>query len=579
LSHTHIASSHAEVATQYARDVVSGKIPNCKWIILACKTHLINLKRQHEHDYPYRFDVTKANKPVQFIELLPHVEGKWAATGKRLLLEPWQKFLVCSLFGWVKKSDGFRQYKRVYCCVPRKSGKSSLAAGISLYCLIMDGEIGAQVYSGANSLKQASFIFNPARQMAEKTPRLKSHYGVEVNADSITVLKTNSKFSRLIGNPGDGSSPSLCVADELHESEDSRLYDAMSSGMGAREQPILFAITTAGFNTAGPCYLLQKDFEKVLEGSVDDPTKFGLIYTIDTEPYTDCNGVDQPGDDWTTIEALQKANPNWGVSVNIEDALAEQQEAIRSSEKQNLFKTKKLNIWCFARTGFFNTQKWMECADPTLNIEDFAGQDCVKGLDLASQEDLTADITIFQKTHPDDGKLHYYLFGRFYVPAGAAEKPTNQHYQKWVHDGDLIKTDGDEIDYAVVRTNILADIANYNVRELCVDPYQSTLMKQEIVAETGVEIGIVTQNAPTLTIPMKWLRAMISSGRIHHDGNPVMTWCISNVIAREDGGENVFPRKERPENKIDGVSATLCVLARIRAVLGEETDDYVYSGF
>lgn len=564
--------THPEAATQYAHDVVDGKILANKWLILACKRHLNDLEKSKSEDYPYRFDHKKAQRFCTFFEMMPHVEGKWAARGELLVMEPWQAFFGCSLFGWVKKSDGYRRFKRVYCCVPRKNAKSTFAAVVGIFCLILDNEFGAQVYSGATSREQAAFVFNPAKKMLEMSPAICRKYGVVVNADSITVLRTNSKFTRLIGNPGDGGNPSCALVDEYHEHDDSRLYDTMTSGMGAREQPIAFVITTAGFNTSGPCYLLQKDMEKMLEGITDNPTRFALIYTIDD------------GMDWTTEEAVRMANPNWGVSVNVEDTLEEIREATVATEKQNLVKTKKLNIWCFARNGFFNVDAWNKCCDLLLKLEDYKGQPCVKGLDLASQIDLAADVTLFQKAIEDPNTLvtetHYYIFSRFYIPEATVAMPTNQHYQKWVHDKHLISTPGDEIYLAYIRNNIVADCAEFDVKELTYDKAQATYMKQEITDETGV-VGVeIPQNATTLNIPMKTLQAMIRSGRIHHDGNPVMTWCISNVVSREDANENDFPRKERPESKIDGVSALLNTLVRVKAALGEETSEYFnYVGF
>jgi phage terminase large subunit-like protein len=575
--------THPEVATQYARDVVNGVVPACKWIYLACVRHLEDLIASEDPAYPYIFDHKKAQRFCTFFEMMPHVEGKWAARGELLMMEPWQCFFACSVFGWVKKSDGYRKHKRVYACIPRKSAKSTFAAVVGLFCLILDNEFGAQVYSGAGSREQASFVFNPAKKMMQKSPAICKKYGVEVNADSITVLKTNSKFSRLIGNPGDGGNVSCAIIDEMHEMEDSRLYDTMTSGMGAREQPLAFVITTAGFNTSGPCYLLQKDMEKMLEGISENPTRFALIYTIDLEPYTRADGTVVPADDWTQESAARKASPNWGVSVNAADTLEEVQEAIVSSEKQNLVKTKKFNIWCFARNGFFNVEKWNKCADLELKIEDFLGQPCVKGLDLASEVDLAADINLFQKAIEDPNtlvtQLHYYLFSKLYIPESTVAMPTNQHYQKWVHDGHLIATSGDQIDYATIKLEILADIAQFDLRELDCDPHQSTLLSQELRDAEGIEVVPVQQNPPTLSIPMKWLQGLINSGRIHHNGNPVMTWCVSNVVAREDANENVFPRKERIENKIDGVSALLCAMYRIRAVLGEDTGFLEFDGF
>ena len=578
----HHILTHAEVATQYAHDVVNGKVLACKWVKLACKRHLDDLIASQDAAYPYVYDDAKGSRPCKFIQLLPHVEGPLAPG--LIHLEPWQCFLVASLFGWVKRTNGLRRYQRAYICVPRKNAKSTLLAGIMLYTLILDNERGAQVYCGAGSKKQAEAVWLPAKAMALATHALKEKFGVQVNADSIIVPATNSRFTRLIGNPGDGMSPHSVCVDEFHEHGDSRLYDAMTMGTGARTQPLVIVITTAGSNTASPCYFLQKDMEKILEGVVANPTRFAIIYTIDNESY-EFNGQEFPADDWTTEESLIKANPNWGISVNAEQALIEQQEAIISSEKQNTFKTKKLDIWCFAKSGYFNVENWIRCGDVELKKEDFAGLPCVKGLDLGSQEDLAADVTVFQKMVEDPATLvsnmHYYIFSDLYVPRARAEDPTNKHYLKWVTDKHMIVTPGNEIDFSTIKNSILSDEKEYDLREISCDPYQMTLLSQEIRLESGVEVIPVQQSAGNLNIPMKWLRGMINSGRVHHNGNPAMTWCISNVISREDANENDFPRKERPENKIDGVAALLCALYRIRAVLGEEGNDqfYTYTGF
>lgn len=576
--------THPEVATKYAQDVVDGKILACKWVYRACQRHLADLVASKREDYPFKYDHKKAQRFCTFFEMLPHVEGQWAARGEKLLMEPWQCFIACSIFGWVTKNDGMRRFRRVYCCVPRKNAKSTFAAAVGDFCLILDGEYGAQVWSGATSKEQASFVFNPAKQMLVKSEAICKKYGIEVNADSIVIRSKNCFFKRLIGNPGDGGSPSCAIVDEYHEHPDARLFDTMSTGMGARQQPLLFVITTAGFDTAGPCYLLQKDMEKILDGIVKNDRTFAIIYTCDLEPYTREDGVEVTADDWTSVSALIKANPNWGISVNIEDTIQEQQEAIAATEKQNTFKTKKLNIWCFAKNGFFNVEKWHRCTDRSLSIEQFAGQPCVKGLDLASQIDLAADVTVFEKELENpvtcEVQTHYYVFSRFYVPESTVAKPTNQHYQKWVHEGDLEATPGDEIDLPRIRSNILADIAEYDVRELCYDKHQATLMKQDIIAASGIEGAEIPQNPPTLNQPMKMLQAMIASGRIHHNGNGVMSWCVSNVVSREDANENDFPRKERPESKIDGVTALLNALFRVKEVLGAANPDgFEYNGF
>jgi len=560
--------SHSQDALKYAQDVVAGVIPACRWVVLATQRHIDDLEASTSPDFPFRFDEDKANKPCKFIELLPHVAGKWAAMRQLIKLEPWQKFIVCSLFGWVKKTDGNRRFRKAYICLGRKNAKSTLAAGIALYCLILDGEFGAQVYAGATTEKQAAFVFDPAKKMAAAVPALLEKFGVEVNAQTITVLETNSKFERLIGNPGDGGSPSCYVCDEYHEHDDSRLYDTMNTGTVAREQPLGLVITTAGSNTGGPCYAMQRDVERILEGVIEGSNTFGIIYTID------------PTDDWTLESSLIKCNPNWGVSVNSENVRAEQLEAIQSPEKQNIFKTKHMCVWCTAKSGFFNVEKWLSLADSTLNMysDRFKGKDCVKGLDLGSQIDLAAELTVF--TEVIDEKSHYFIFPKFYLPENRAFDPAFQNYQAWVHKKLIVATEGDEIDYEFIKRDVLKDAGLFTVKEFCFDKAQAFFFKQQIQAATGIEATETPQNPMTLSDPMKWLDAMIRSGRVHHDGNEVMTWMVGNVVSSEDANENVFPRKEKPEFKIDGVSALLNCLVRIRETLGCVDQEYEeWTGF
>jgi phage terminase large subunit-like protein len=535
---------------------------------LAGARHISDLAKVSDPDFPYEFDEAKGNKICKFLELLPYAGGGGGVTqGDLLKLQPWQKFILASIFGWVKKSTGYRRFTTAYCCIPRKNGKSQMAAGVGLYMLCMDGEFGAQVYSGANNEKQANFVFEPAQFMADQTPEFCKRYGVKVNASSITQLKTNSFFRRLIGKPKDGGGSNLTILDEWHQAPDAILYDTMMTGMVARKQPLMFIITTAGSDTTGPCHPFQQNVEKTLEGALDNPDWFGIVYGIDE------------GDDWATEEALIKANPNWGVAIEPEKMLAAQRVAIQSPEKQNDFKTKHLNIWCTATSTWLNVERWKSLVDPALDEHQFDGQPCVLGLDLASQVDMAAAVKVFQKEI--DGQMHYYVFPRFYLPEERALLAQFQHYQKWVHDKDVVATPGSAIDFSYIKRDIILDCAHYDVKEACFDKYQGVDLSQQIAAETGIETVEIPQNVGTLSEPSKWLEALITSGRIHHTGHPILQWNVGNVVVREDVNSNIFPHKDpkRPNNKIDGVSALLNCLVRTKAALGETDGGYhVYSG-
>lgn len=545
--------THADRAERYAKDVVAGRVIACRWVRLACQRHLDDLACQDDPGYPYRFDADAANRVCEFVELLPHVKGRWMGT--KIELEPWQAFSLCVPFGWLRKADGLRRFRKVYEEVPRKNAKSTKAAAVGDYMLVADGERGPEVYSGAGSEKQAWEVFGPARQMVKRSKGLQRAFGVEVNAKSLAMPDINGKFQPVIGKPGDGASPSFAITDEYHEHATAEQYDTMLTGMGAREQPMAWVVTTAGSDTSGPCYDLRQDAINVLEGKVEDDTMFVLIYTIDEE------------DDWSSEEALEKANPNLGVSVFRDYLLGQQRDAINNPRKQSTFKTKHLNVWVTAASPYFNAEKWRRLGDASLRMEDFAGEECWKGLDLASKLDLSADVTLFRREE-DDGQLHYYAFCRSYIPEERIHDPERRHYLGWHLEGHLTATPGSIADYGYIEDEILADHEAYTLSQMGVDPHNATYLivrLQETLGEdTVVEVPMTVAH---LSEPMKEVQALIEDGRLHHDGDPVFAWAIGNVTAQEDRNANVFPRKERPENKID--PAVALILAMNRAMHAE----------
>lgn len=556
-----MANPHVTAANRYAREVVAGKIDACKWVKLACQRHLTDLERSKKPRYKYKFDLAAAQAVCEFISLLPHTKGKWAQKKELIVLQPWQCFIFCVLFGWKHRKSGLRRYRKAYIAVPRKNGKSIIAAGIGLYMFAADGEFGAEVYSGATTEKQAWEVFRPARQMLERTDELRMLIGAEVWAKALVTPEDGSRFEPVIGKPGDGSSPSCAIVDEYHEHDTSDLVDTMETGMGARDQPLLLEITTSGFNIAGPCYDQEVDAKRMLEGVLEDDELFAIIYSIDE------------GDKWDSPAVLKKANPNYGVSVLADFLLSQQRQAVQSAAKQTRFKTKHLNIWCAAKAAWLNLLEWAKCADLTLRPEQFKGERCYLTLDLASRSDVCVIMLMFVRVI--DGKQHFFLFGRYYLPESAIEGDSgddvkNQSaYRKWVIEGFLQQHDGAEIDFDLIEEDLLELIAEYGPDEVVFDPWRAAQLEQRLT-KNGVVTVELGQTVKNLSLPMKEFEAAVKAGRVHHDGNPVLTWMASNVVAKLDAKDNIYPRKEKDHQKIDGIFASLMGVAR--AISGTEPD-------
>lgn len=551
-----MAKNYAGIAERYARDVVAGKVPACRWVRLACRRHLDDLVASKGKAYPYRFDAAAAAKACAFIELMPHTKGKWAAKGERLILSPWQVFKTAALFGWLRKKDGYRRFRKALILEPRKNGKSAWAAAVGLYMLTLDGEHGAEVYSGATTEKQAWEIFRPARLMALKSPQLASAVGLTVNASNLHMLGNESRFEPLIGKPGDGSSPHCALIDEYHEHETDDMVSTMETGMGAREQPLMLIITTAGANVAGPCYQMVTEARRMLDGITDDPELFALMYGIDG-PHGKPEDEDyQPGDDWTKPETLRKANPNFDVSVKGEFLLSQQRDAINNARKASAFRTKHLNEWVFAKDAYFNIAKWMACADPDLRMEDFAGMPCTVGLDLASKVDIAAAVFLFRK--PTGG---FAAFGKFYLPEKTIELEPTGNYATWERAERLIQTDGEMIDHGRILDDLVEASKVFTIESIGYDPAQATMLVTEMMAE-DLPVAEFRHTVLNMSEPMKEVEALIRAGKIAHDGDPCFAWQMGNVVAREDAKDNVYPRKERAENKIDAAVALIMAMGR-----------------
>jgi len=541
------------IARTYAKSAISGRgVTAGRWIKAAAERFLNDLKASRERNSTYVYSRDQADAAVNFIQLLPHIKGEFARRNESLILEPWQVFITCNIFGFVRRADETRRYRRALITVSRKNGKSSYASAVGLYMLCADEEAGPEIYALATTRDQAGIVFSDARAMVRKSPKLAEYYGVEAGALAIFRNSAHGTFKPLPGDPGDGTNPHCAIIDEYHEHQSPRAYDAMYSGMGARRQPLILVTTTAGYNRAGPCYQMEAYSKKVLNGDIDDPSLFAALYTLDD------------GDQWTDSRVWAKANPNLGVSVsrdNLEEACFEAQN---NSVKQVNFLTKRMNIWVSSGVQWFDIRDWNACADQKLTLDAFAGYQAYIGLDLASKIDLCA-LEILIK----DGD-RFVRFGKYYLPeepVTTGSSSTHAHYYAWSLDGYLTLTPGNITDYRFIINDLMDVCQKLDVISISYDPFQATQLATQLL-EIGLPMIETRMTVLGLSSPMKELQAMIKSSRIAHDGCPVMSWQMGNVVAHTDNKDNVFPRKQTPDDKIDSVVAL--IMAVSRAMLGEQ---------
>lgn len=534
---------HCRRATKYAKDIVAGKIPACRMTLLACQRFLSDLESK-----TFVFNRDRAERFCEFVELMPHVKGKWAGT--LLKLEPWQSFIFVNLFGFEHK-NGLRRFRRSFVFVPRKNGKTATAAPLGLGMLTIEAEPGSEIYCGATSEMQADEVFRPAKAMAERARGFKQNFGIQIAASSIFRDDGLSFFKKLIGKPGEGQSPYCAIHDEYHEHKTSEQVDSMDTGMGARQEPLQFIITTAGTDTSSPCKELYDYAVNVLEGHFQNDDLFALIYEADKE------------DDWTEWTTWAKANPNFGVSVSEEYLRGKLAEAIQRTSLQNTVKTKHLNIWCNAGVGWINMAKWNSNADEGLELERFAGCKAWVGIDLASKIDLTAMMILIR--HEDA----WYLFGKYYLPQDTIDLKGNEHYQRWQMEGWLTGTPGARTDYAYLEEDLLKLYDTVEVQELVYDPREAEYLMQSVREQVSCPVVEMTQSAAALSEPMKEFEGEICAGKLFHNGDPVLQWAAGNVVLKESRNKLYYPAKQNVQSKIDPIVAAVMAMARAKA----EVDD------
>lgn len=523
--------------TKYANAVVKGKEPACDYVKRACRRHLSDLKRKDIF-----FDSDTVNRVLTFARLLPHVQGK--LRGQLFEPHPAQIFILGSIFGWKDTKSGLRRFRYFYVELPRKNAKSYLCSVIALYCLLLDGEGGAEVYSVATKLEQAKKVWDVSKMMVKATPELSEY--VRAFHNSLIVQETDSKYQPLASdsNTLDGLNPHAVIADELHAWPSRDLWDVMEDGLGGRMQPILGAITTAGYNREGICFELRNHGISTLTVSPKfDDTFFCYIATIDK------------GDDWRDRKVWKKANPLLGTAKSVAYMADQCKKAQQMPGKENAFKNKQLDIWTMVAERWLDVDEWAKLKK-RRTLEDLRGRKCIAGVDLASVSDLTAVVYLFEE---GEG---FFAWPVFFLPEETIEiRKSRVNYQSWVDQGFIETTNGAAVDQDAIRhhLNLMSEV--FQIEEVAIDPWNSAGLSPKLI-EDGFDVINIRQGFVSLSAPTKELEKLVVKKLIHHNGNPVLQWNIGNVVTDKDPAGNIKPNKAKSREKIDGVAALINALAR-----------------
>lgn len=536
--------------TKYAKQVVSGNIIAGKWVIKACERHLNDMKESKTfRNFEYKFDVDKAEDAIDFFSLLKHSKGEWA--GQPIKLELWQTFIIGSTFGWVNKKTGLRRFKTSFNMVARKNGKSTVAAGIGLKGLIADGEQGAEIYTAAVKKDQAKIIFEEAKRMANASKDLLEY--VEVLTNNINAKITNSKFEPLSSDSKslDGLNVHFGLIDELHAHPTRKVYDLIEGGTASRSQPLIFVITTAGEETeANIAYEKYEYAQKVLDGIIEDDSFFAYIAQIDND------------DDWKDPKVWIKANPNHGISVKPEYLETKAKQALQSNLAQANFMRKHLNVFVQGHSKWMNMDKWKQCLVDTKDLPDLSKFVTYVGGDLSAKYDLTS---IGFDTPLDDGR--FVFRSHSFMPEERLEekiRSDNVPYDIWAKNGWITLTPGDVVDYDWIIDYLIAHKKVIKIQEVDYDPWNATQFAIDLQNE-GFETVEVNQTVRNLSEPTKHVMELVLSKKAIIENNPLLTWAVSNAVAKLDANENIILNKSKSVKRIDPIASI--ITAHSRAML------------
>lgn len=534
---------------EYIRGVQDGSIIVGRLTRLAVQRHVNDLKKQHDKDYPFYFSTKEADRVITFIKRLKHTGGEWF--GKPFNLKPWQAFALACIFGWLKKADNTRRFKKAYIEVARKNGKSELYGAIANYMLLMDGKRGHEVYTAANSRDQAKVVFSIAELMAKNLVKESKKAGKLLGFNHLNVnIKDYKAFMEPLASDSrllDGRRPLCAVFDEVHEFKDDKLIKVIETGMGSYRDALSLLITTAGFNMYGPCYQFRQICVNILEGIADNPYIWANIYTIDE------------GDNWQDEKIWQKSNPNLGASPYL-SYLQEMFEIAKTvgGREEVEFKTKNLNVWTTTSETYISTEDWVKSGKP-FDPENLKGKKCFMGLDLSKNYDITALAAIFPPVYPDtDFKCLFW----FWCPQEGIERRSTSDgvpYQRWVKEGLLTATPGKTIDEDFIHDKIIELRNVYDIQDIEYDRRFAYKLVDRL-EQAGLPVTSAMQGYNFYTGPIMRLEKLVIDGDLSHNGNEIIQWMNSNVLLKRGSGGGLMIDKEKVTERIDGMSALLMAL-------------------
>ena len=494
------------------------------------------------------YDKAKADRAVTFINNLSHTKGKWA--GNRFDLLPWQEQIVRDLFGIVKE-DGNRQFLTAYIEIPKKNGKSELAAAIALYLLYADNEASAEVYGAACDRNQASIVFDVAKQMVQMSRPLVKRSKI-MGATKRIVNYSNAGFYQVLSaetGTKHGLNVSGLVFDEIHAQPNRHLYDVLTKGSGdAREQPLFFIITTAGTDRNSICYELHSKALDILNGRKKDTSFYPVVYGLSDE------------DDWNDEANWRRANPSLGHTIGIDRVREAYQQALDNPAEENVFKQLRLNMWTSSSIAWIPEHVYAKGNDP-IQFDSLKGRSCYAGLDLSSTSDITALVLVFPPRFEEE---NYIVLPYFWLPEDTLElRCRRDHvlYDVWERQGYIKTTEGNVVHYGFIE-KFIEDLSEiYHIKEIAYDRWNATQMVQNLEG-MGLTMVPFGQGYKDMSPPSKELYKLMMEGKIQHGGHPVLKWMGQNVVMRQDPAGNIKPYKEKSVEKIDGMVALIMGLDR-----------------
>jgi phage terminase large subunit-like protein len=527
----------------YAEKVLAGRIIAGEFVRLACERHLRDMQEGAARGL--RFSLPHALRGLRFFHFLRHSKGEWA--GQRFVPGLWQAFIIGSIYGW-RRADGTRRFRRAYVTVARKNGKSTLAAGVGLKELTDEDEYGGEVYCVATKKDQASVVFDEAHKMVEQSAALRKRIRLLTYALIDHRLGARMKALGADANTLDGLNVSCGIVDELHAHADRRVWDLIVTATGARRQPLVLAITTAGDDIHGICYEQHTYASQILRGVLEDDSVFGYIAAPD------------PEDDWRDEAIWAKGNPNLDVSVKLETLKSEAQQASLLPAAVDTFKRLRLNIWTRGIKRWLDLDVWA-FGNEAIEADSLRGRVCFAGLDLSATTDLTAFVLLFPPMHPDE---RWKCLARFFMPeknVGRRVELDAVPYDVWIRQGFIQATPGNIVDYEFVKAQIIADAEAYDLQEVAFDRWNATQLVTQLLDE-GVRMVPFGQGFYSMAAPCREFEKMVVGGQLQHGGNPVLAWNAANVAVKMDPAGNRKPDKAASTERIDGIVALLMAIGR-----------------